>query len=141
MRISKVELSKEPRPKIPFPDDNIPKSKLQLLISVIVTGFIAILIIIDQSPMRVDWNFYWILLLLGAGISCSVIGLLLKLSERRHNVEETFLERWAEEIGWPLMILAFTIQFLFPQIRPFLLGAILGGIWLMMFWNQHKKKD
>ncbi|MFX1564889.1 MAG: hypothetical protein ACFFCH_02740 [Promethearchaeota archaeon] len=124
---------------ITLPEEDIPQSKLRIVITVIVSAFIVILVIIDQFLGLWPLGAYWVLFALGVIFCCVLMWLLLRWNEgHRKEEEETFLEKWGDEIGWPLMILAFTIQFLVPQIRPILLGAILGGSWLLLFWNKKR---
>lgn len=125
--------------RITLPDEEIPKPRLRLFITIVVTVFIAILVFIDQFlGLWLLW-VYWLLFAIGLLGCIFTIWILLRWNERhRKNEEETFLEKWGDEIGWPLMILAFTIQFLIPQIRPILLGAILGGSWFLVWWNRRR---
>ncbi len=133
MRTNHSSSNEEPIPVITLPEEAIPKSCLRLFITTIVTIFIVILVFIDQGLGLWPIGYYWTLFVAGLILSLCVIRLVLLLNLRWRRVgEETWLERRGEEIGWPLMILAFTIQFVFPQIRPFLLGAILGGSWLIV---------
>ncbi len=131
----------QPFETIVLPED-ISQSKLRIAITVIVSIFIIILVIIDQFLGLWPLGVYWILFSMGLIICCIVILVLLRWNEgHRREGEETFLEKWGDEIGWPLMILTFTIQFLIPQVRPILLGAILGGSWLLAIWNRKKKQQ
>jgi hypothetical protein len=131
--------SEQPFETITLPEEDIPQSKLRIAINVIVSAFIIILVIIDQFLGLWPFGIYWVLFALGV-IVCSILTwILLRWNEsHKKEDEETFLEKWGDEIGWPLMILAFTIQFLVPQVRPILLGAILGASWLLVFWNRKK---
>ena len=133
--------SSETFQKISLPDNDIPRRTLRLLVTIIVTMFIGVLVIIDQFlGLWLLW-VYWLLFALGLIVCSLFMGVLLRWNEgRRKENEETFLERWGDEIGWPLMILAFTIQLLIPQVRPILLGAILGGSWLLVWWNRRKDR-
>jgi hypothetical protein len=139
MKTKETLTNDEPFPTITLPEEDIPKPRLRLYITSVVTVFIIILISIDQIFSVWPVGFYWIQFALGILLSCLCIGLILIINEkRRTGEEETWLEKYGDEIGWPIMILAFTIQFLFPQIRPFLLGAILAGSWLILLWHRRK---
>jgi hypothetical protein len=129
--------AQEPFQKITLPDEEIVKPKLRLYITIIITVFVGTLIYIDQLLGLWLFGFYWILFAVGL-IVCSIfIWILLRWDKRnRKEGDETFLEKWGEEIGWPLMVLAFTLQFLIPQIRPILFGAVIGGSWFLVFWNR-----
>jgi hypothetical protein len=124
---------------ISVPEEDIPNSKLRLFVTTSVSVFIAILVFIDVLLGLWAFGVYLILFALGL-IACTIaIWILLRWNEgHRQEDQETFLEKWGDEIGWPLMILAFTIQFVLPQIRPILLGAILGGSWLLVIWNRKR---
>jgi hypothetical protein len=140
MKTNDTPLDEEPIPVITLPEENIPKSRLRLFITIVVTIFVAILVLIDQGLGFWSFGYYWVLFGSGIGLSSLMFGLLFVWNDRqRKEEEETWLERWGEEIGWPLMILAFTIQFVFPLIRPFLLGAILGGSWFLVIWHYRRK--
>jgi hypothetical protein len=141
MKIEEIPSYEEQFPTIALPDEDSPKPKLRLFIAIIVTFFVAILIFIDQGLGLWPGGFYWILFALGILLSCLIIGFLFAVNDKRlASDEETWLEKYGDEIGWPIMILAFTIQFLFPQIRPFFLGAILGGSWFIVLWHHRKKR-
>lgn len=140
MRTSNNSSDEEPIPIITLPDEDIPKSRLRLFVTTIITIFVVILVFFDLGLGLWSSEYYWILFGAGLTLCLLVIGLLLVWNLRqRKEGEETWLEKWGEEVGWPLMILAFTIQFVFPLIRPFLLGAILGGSWLIVLWQYRKK--
>ncbi len=128
--------------KITLPNEDIPRSKLRLFVTIIATIFVGALVSIDQFlGLWLLW-VYWVLFVLGLLVCCVIIWVLLRWNEgHRKEGEETILERWGDEIGWPLMILAFTIQILIPQVRPILLGAILGGSWLLVVWNRRKRSS
>lgn len=131
----------KPFSKITIPDEDIPKPKLRLLITVILTIFCGVLILFDQFLGMGTLEVYWILFAAGLIGCCMIIGLVLFVNQKtRMKGEETWLEKWGEEIGWPLMILAFTIQFLFPVLRPFLVGAILGGSWSLVIWHLQRRQ-
>jgi hypothetical protein len=120
-------------PKIILREDDIPKSRLQLFVTIIVSVFIVVLVTIDQLLELWSFGIYWILFSLGLIGSTITIWVLLRWDKgHRQEGAKTFLEKWGEEIGWPLMILAFTIQFVIPQIRPVLLGGVLGGSWFLV---------
>jgi len=133
MTTSEKPLASEAFPKISLPEDDIPKSRLRIFVTIIVSVFIMILVIIDQLLGLWSLEIYWVLFTLGLIVCTIGLWVILRWDERhREDDKQTFLERWGNEIGWPLMILAFTIQFVLPQVRPTLLGAILGGSWLLV---------
>ncbi|MFW9934268.1 MAG: hypothetical protein ACFFDU_01885 [Candidatus Thorarchaeota archaeon] len=129
--------AQEPFQKITLADEGILKPKLRLYITIIITVFVGTLIFIDQLLGLWPIGFYLILFAVGL-IVCSIfIWILLRWDKRtRKEGDESFLEKWGDEIGWPLMVLAFTLQFLIPQIRPLLFGAIIGGSWFLVFWKR-----
>ncbi len=142
MKTEDKGISDETFETIRFPDNDVSKTRLRLFITIIVTGLIGVLVFFDQLLGLWPLGMYWILFILGLGMCGIFVWVLLRWNERhRKDDEKTFLERWGDEIGWPLMILAFTIQFLVPQIRPILLGAILGGSWFLVLWNRQKENS
>jgi hypothetical protein len=127
---------------ITLPNENEPRSKLRLFVTIVMTVFIFVLVLFDQFIGLWSLGTYWVLFTTGLIGCCLFIWVLLRWNEgHRKEGEETFLEKWGDEIGWPLMILAFTIQLLIPQIRPVLLGAILGGSWLLVIWTKRKESS
>lgn len=129
--------TQEPFQRITLPDEKIVKPKLRVYIAIIMTVFVGALIFIDQLLGLWPFGYYWILFAVGLIVCCIFIWILLRWDKRnRKEGDETFLEKWGDEIGWPLMVLAFTIQFLIPQVRPILFGAIIGGSWFLVLWNR-----
>lgn len=126
---------------IDLPEADFPKRNLRFFITLLVTVFIIIIVFFDQLLTFGSLVLYWLLFAIGMIFGCLTIGSLLFFTERHQQQGETWAEKWGEEIGWPIMILAFTLQFLFPQIRPLILGAILSGSWFIVFWNRRKRKD
>jgi Ca2+/Na+ antiporter len=141
MKIEDETMNNTTFQRITLPDEDVPVSILRLVVTIVVTGFICFLVVIDQLLGLWPFGMYWILLALGVVVCCVLLWILLKWNEE-HQQEgaETFLKKWGEELGWPLMILAFTIQFFIPTIRPTLLGVILGGSWFLVWWNRQKKR-
>ncbi|MDO8123358.1 MAG: hypothetical protein Q6364_03170 [Candidatus Hermodarchaeota archaeon] len=110
MKIKEIPSNGELFPTIALPDADIPTPNLRLFITIIVTVTISTLIFIDQILGLWTGGFYWILFVLGILLSCLIIGLLLVINEkRRKGAEETWLEKFGNEIGWPVTILSFTI--------------------------------
>ncbi len=133
MKTNEKPSASEAFPKISLPENDIPKSKLRIFATIIISVFIVILVVIDQLLGLWPLYIYWVLFSLGLIVCTIGLWVLLRWDERhREDDKHTFLEKWGDEIGWPLMILAFTIQFVLPQVRPILLGALLGGSWLLV---------
>ncbi|MFX1403667.1 MAG: hypothetical protein ACFE9D_04255 [Promethearchaeota archaeon] len=133
MKTEEEPSANETFPIISLPEDDISKSRLRLFTTISVSVVIVILVIIDQLLGLWSFGVYWILFSLGLIFCTIAIWVVLQWDEgHRQDGRETVLEKWGDEIGWPVMILAFTIQFVLPQIRPILLGAILGGSWLLV---------
>ncbi len=132
----------KPIPTISLPNEKSPQPKLRLVITIFVTVFVVILIIFDQFLNLWLLQIYWILFILGLLISLLLFWRVFLWNDV-HSVKgkPTFLEKWSDEIGWPLMILAFTLQFIFPQIRPLLLGAILAATWFLVIWHRLKNSN
>ncbi len=122
---------------ITLPEEDFSKPKLRLVVTTIVTVLVSVLIFFDQLLGLWPFGLYWSLFAVGLIVCCIAIWILLRWDKRtRKEGDETFLEKWGDEIGWPLMVLAFTLQFLIPQIRPILFGAIIGGSWFLVLWNR-----
>lgn len=110
MRIKEIPSNGEIFPTIALPDEDISTLKLRLFITIIVTVSISTLIFIDQVLGLWTGGFYWILFALGILLSCLIIGLLLEINDKRwKGAEETWLEKYGDEIGWLVTILSFTI--------------------------------
>jgi len=140
MKTEDKATSRETFQTIALPNEDVGKSKLRLFITIVVTVFIGVFVAIDHLVGWWSLGIYWVLFTLGLTGCGIILWVLLRWNERhRKDGEETFLEKWGDEIGWPIMILAFTIQFLIPQIRPVLLGAILGGSWFLVIWNSRQR--
>lgn len=126
--------------KITLPEEGISGAKLRWLITIIVTVFIVVLFLYDFFLGFWMHLFYWISLVAGIILGLTILGYVSYWNTRQLEIKgESWLAKWGDEIGWPLMILAFSVQFLLPQLRPFLLGAILAGTWLVLLW-QHSQK-
>lgn len=123
--------------KITFKEEGFSGAQLRLVVTFLVS--ILIIVILFSDALLGFWQvwFYWLSFFVGIIISGFVIGLLLHWNtQQRKKKQESWLSKWGDEIGWPLMILAFTIQFFLPQLRPFILGAILTGSWLIVLWQR-----
>jgi hypothetical protein len=137
MTTRELQTAREPFQTITLPEEDFAKPKLRLVVTIIVTVFVGVLIFFDHLLGLWSFGLYWILFVVGLIVCCMAIWILLRWDKRnRKEGDETFLEKWGDEIGWPLMVLAFTLQFLIPQIRPILFGAIIGGSWFLVLWNR-----
>lgn len=125
--------------KITFKEEGLSGAQLRLVVTFLVTILIIVILIFDGILGFWQVWFYWLNFLMGIILSGFIIGLLLQWNTQQQKKDrESWLNKWGDEIGWPLMILAFTIQFFLPQLRPFILGAILTGSWLIVLWQRRQ---
>lgn len=133
-------------------EEGLTEAQVRFLVTVFITILIIILIVFDaqigiwQSRILLFGRFwawprveYWEQLFIGILTVGILIWLILRWDKRlRLQGKQTWLQKHGDELGWPLMIIAFTFQLLLPIFRPFLLGALLVSSWVLLIWHQKK---
>jgi hypothetical protein len=133
-------------------EEGFTETQARICVTAFITIMIIVLIAFDaqigiwQSRIFLFERFwawprieYWQNFFIGIVIFGILIWLILYWDNRlRLQGKQSWLRKHGDELGWPLMILAFTIQLLLPIIRPFLLGALLVSSWVLLIW--HRKK-
>ena len=130
-------------------EEGLTTSQIRRIVVIFVTALITLLIWVDiiQSPWQIWIVFlgqwipgliweYWVLLFSGTVIGGILFGFIFYWDKcQLARNKQSWLRTYGDELGWPLMILAFSIQFLVPYLRPLILGIILVSSWALFIFG------